>query len=128
MKSLFYAGNHALFIVGATLIAAALVARHVLIAALTPEWAVGFFIVFIGGLISARSSRSLVRIVIFVTSGGVAWTIILAVMPVCYAPSIAAMLHEVSVVHLAIISGAAWTLILACLAEVADVLVARVRK
>ena len=112
----------AFLIVGGTLIAAALFARHVLVIGLIPEWSVGFAGVFIG----ARFKKLLIRAAVLAISLAAAWVVILAVLPFHLVPSVDATLSEVSELRITITGGIVWGLLLASLAEAIQFLSARI--
>jgi hypothetical protein len=120
MNSLRYAGYMAVFVVGSTLMAAAFVARHIIIASLIPNRILGFIAVFVGGLIAARLRNPLVRVTTLAISAGIAWAMIesgMAYWPY-HSVNVNSILSDILMFRFAVSVMAGWGLLLAIIAEI----------
>jgi hypothetical protein len=120
MKSLCYAGYMAVFVVGSTLIAAAFVARHIIVASLIPDWVLAFIVVFVGGLMAARLRNPLFRIATLAVSAGLAWAMIesgMAYWPY-HSVSINGIWYDILMSRFAIMVMAGWGMLSATIAEI----------
>jgi hypothetical protein len=117
MKALVYAGYMAIFMMGST---AAFGPRDIMYASLTPDWVLGFIVIFVGGLIAARLKRPFLRIASMTISAGLAWEMIeagIAYWPY-YSIGVRQILSDILMFRFISALMAGWGLILATIAEI----------
>ena len=116
MNRIGYATFTALFIGGAT---AAAAPPHVLTKGLLFEWAIGLSCILLGGLFAGAVNKPFARVLIVAASGVVAWTLLLAVIPLWRVPALSAMMIVAWEDRGAIAFGTLWIGFLSCLCELA---------